>query len=227
MTTGAAIVGGALGKLGLQGAATDTDGNDLAYCLAALNDACDSLGLVPTMTATETETTFALAAVSSVTLGPGQAIDIARPQRIEPTSFTRQGGVDHPLEPVDRDTYNEIAQKGVAGAWPLVCFWDGGNPTGRLYLYPPAACELHLFTRPAVAFFADAVAEYTLPAGLKEVLVYVLAERVAPDFQVPLPDSVARTGANLLRAWKRSNVRVPQLDTTPRRRDVRAEFLSG
>lgn len=226
-TTATAIIRSALDKLSLRGAGQSVGGNDLAHCLAALNRMCATMNLGPTFAYTQRDTVQAIAAASSVTLGPGMTINIPRPTRIEGSSFTRVGGIDRPLDVVSREEYNGIALKTIGTSWPQVCFFDGGSPTGRLYFWPVAACELHLVTSEAVASFADVTTQYTLPDGYDQLFIYCLAEEVAPDYEVTPRPGVLSMAKRLRRLVKRANVDVPQLDVHGTRSDPQTAFLAG
>lgn len=213
LTTAGKIISQALDGLGLRGAGQTVDGTVEKDVFYRLNVMVDGMNLGPTFAYTQLETVFNLpAATVSVTIGPGMTVNIPRPTRIEESSFVRVSGNDYPLTPVSREEYNGIMQKGQGGSWPSRVFYDAGNPTGNLYFWQTGLCEVHLVTRVAVASFADVTSQYTLPTGLERMLWSSLAEEIAPDFQVPVPDSVARIASAARRMFRRVNVQVPQLD---------------
>lgn len=232
-TTGGKIIRGALDKLGLRGAGQKVDGTVEIDMLGTLNTLIASLNLGPTFAWAQTETIIPLlAATKSLTIGPGQQIDIDRPDRIEDSCFVRVGTVDYPCRPVDRDTYNAIQLKTLGSAWPVVLFWDAGNPLGNIYLWPQGPAALHLVTSMQVSQFADVTTEYDLPNGYERLLIYTLAEESAPEFQVQVPASVARIAGAARRMVKRNNLDVPQMDI-PRTLDedsgrfASAEVIAG
>jgi len=231
VTTATKIIRGAMSALGLRGASQRVGGGDLEHCLERLNTMIDGWNLGPTFAFNDLETVFALPAVSSVTIGPGMQIDIPRPTRIEISSFTRVATIDHPLDVIDRETYNSIFQKTIGTAWPVACFFDGGNPTANLFFWPQAQCELHLVTRLSAGNFANVTTDYQLPAGYERAFIFSLAEEIAPDYETAVPDSVARRAAGARRMVKRANLTVPQLDvplpTQQRGWYTKAEFLGG
>lgn len=227
-TTAAHIVEGALGKIGIVGAGSTVGGDDLAHCLGLLNDLCDELRLGPTFATSFGELVVPLTVGQvSRTIGPGQQIDTERPERIELGSFTRVGSDDFPLKVVDLAAYNAATLKTTGGSRPLVAYYDAGVPTGRVFFWPTGTCDAHLVVRSHVGQFADAVTEYDLPTGYKTLLVYTLAERAAPDFEVAVPDEVARTARNARATLRRGNLRVPQLDIGGIPSSVDAAFLAG
>lgn len=212
MTTAGKIIRQALDGLGLRGAGQKVDGTVEKDILDKLNVMLDGMNLGPTFAYTDLETVYALpAATISVTIGPGMQINIPRPVRIEDSSYVLVSGNSYPLEVIDRAEYNLIMQKDQGGSWPSRVFFDGGNPTGKLYFWQTGACEIHLITRAAVASFADATTDYVLPTGLERMLWSSLSEEIAPDFQVTVPDATAKIAASARRMFRRSNLAVPQM----------------
>lgn len=213
MTTAIKIIRRALDVLGLRGAGQNVRGIDAEHCLNALNTMLDAMNLGPTFAYTQTETVVAVtSATVSLTIGPAQQINIDRPNRIETSSFVRVGAVDYPLTPVDRDTYDAIQLKTLGSAWPVVCYWDGGNPLGTVKLWPQGTASVHLVTSTAVGNFADLTTDYALPNGYERMFIYSLAEEVAPDFEVQPPPSVVKAAQASRRIVKRNNLTVPQMN---------------
>lgn len=233
MTTAIKIIRGALDALGLRGAGQNVRGIDAEHCLNRLNTMIDAMNLGPTFAYSQTTTVVAVTGSTvSLTIGPAQQIDIARPNRIEGSSFVRVGTVDYPLTPVDRETYNAIQLKTLGSAWPVVCFWDGGNPLGNVYLWPQGVASVHLVTSVAVGNFANLTTDYALPNGYERMFIYSLAEEVAPDFETQPSASVVKIAQASRRIVKRNNLTVPQMNI-PRGLDqnngrfASAEIIAG
>jgi len=232
VTAATKIIRGALDLLGIRGAGQNVDGTVATDMLSLLNTLLDAMMLGPTFAYAQTETVVSLPAnTASLTIGAGQQINIARPERIETSSFVRISNIDYPLEPVDRDTYNSIVMKTLSGPWPVVCFWDGGNPIGNVYFWPQGACSVHLVTSTPVGNFADLTTEYSLPVGYERMFMYSLAEEAAPSFEVQPSQRVVQIAQASRRMVKRNNLTVPQLKI-PRvvgedGRYVLADFIAG
>lgn len=202
-----------MSSLGLLGAGQNVRGIDAKDCLSRLNTMLDAMNLGPTFAYSQVETIIPITGSTvSLTIGPGQQIDIARPNRIESSSFVRVGTVDYPVTPVDRDTYDAIQLKMLGSAWPVVCFWDGGNPLGNVFLWPQGVASLHLVTSVAVGNFANLTTEYALPSGYERMFIYSLAEEIAPDFEVQPSASVVKIAQASRRIVKRNNLTVPQMN---------------
>ncbi len=233
MTTAIKIIRGALDQLGLRGAGQNVSGTIAGEMLDTLNTMTNGMNLGPTFAYRDVETVVALAANTPyLTIGPAQQIAIARPNRIENSSFIRVGTIDYPLLPVDTASYNQIVMKTMNGPWPVVCYWDEGNPLGRVYFWPQGLCEVHLVTRLATGNFADLTTDYLLPDGYERMFIFSLAEEAAPALEVQPSPGVIRIAQAARRAVQRNNLTVPQLyvpciTDTNDGRYVLADFIAG
>jgi len=225
--TGGKIITRAFRLAGMLGVGQTLGGDYLADGLKELQLLVQQLRLVPTNEYTKTETVYALTGASPVSVGPGAAIDLARPVRIERESFTRVGGIDKPLEVVDRARFAAIRLKDTGTTWPVAAWFDGGSPVGQLHLWPKSSAELHLVTTPALALFANTTTEHDLPDGYEGYLGELLAERIAPLYEVELSESVRKLIRTARRVIERSNLSVPELDIGRRVVDSRAAFIAG
>lgn len=215
MTTALELIESAMGKLNLLAAAETVSPEDAAVCLKRLNAMIDAWEGENLFAYTTPDTTFNLTAgTTSRTIGTGQQIDLARPQKILRGSFVRLGPIDYPLEPVDEVTYNEICQKGIQSVVPRICFYDGGNPTGVVYFYPApsSTVQVHLLTPEAGGAATDTSTAYIFPQGYQRAVEFNLAVEIAPDFRVAPSPMVAAMALSSKRALKRANLAVPELN---------------
>lgn len=231
-TTAARLADGALRKLGLLSGAKVPNGNDVSFCLNALNTMADAMQLEPGFATQLRETVHTVAnGTVSATLGPGMDIDIPRPSYISDASYIRSAGIDHPLAIFDTRKWAGIDQKTLGGSWPQVLWFDGGQPTGNLYFWPQGGGELHLFTPlQAGSSFADSTTLYDLPAGFERMFIYNLAVEVAPDFEAVARADVVTTAQNTRRAVKLANLTIPELNVplgNGRGWYTQADFLAG
>lgn len=225
--TAGAIIRRAFKLAGMLGIGQSLGGDYLADGLKELQLLVQQLRLVPTTEYTKTETVYQLAGASPVTVGPGGQVNIARPVRIERESFTRVGDIDNPLTIVDRARFASISLKDTGTTWPVVAWFDGASPVGNLHLWPKSSAELHLVTTPSLALFADTTTEHDLPDGYEGYLGALLAECLAPLYEVELSAATRRLITTARRVIERSNVSVPQLCIGAAPQDPRAAFLAG
>lgn len=163
-----------------------------------------------------------------ITVGPGMMVNITRPVRMEDGAFVRINGADYPIRWIDREQYNAIAYKSVAGQISLSGYYDANMPTANIYLwpYPATGAELHLQVQDTLSEFADLSTDYPLAPGYKKALSYSLAEELAPGLR-ELPASVVRGAMLARKAIRRTNAQVPQLNSGSPGSSPLAQFLAG
>lgn len=229
MTTALTIIKGALLEAGVIDPLETPGADQVAVCLDKLNDLIDTWGTQPQAAINNTETVVTLpGSTRSLTIGPGQTINVARPIRIE-SAYARLQNIDRPIDVVEKQSYDEISVKGLGTSWPEMLWYDGGYPTGNVYFWPLASApvELHITTLNYVVEFADANTDQALTKGYRRALILGLAEELCGLFGVPMPPSLERRAAMALKAVKRANASVPELETTARRTSRLGAFLGG
>lgn len=214
MTTALEIIDRAYSLLGYKAAGEALSADDANYALDALNSMLDSWN---------TQSLFLVADVAVVGIvtgitadvGPGLAFDTPRPPRMQDGAFARLDGVDYPITWIDRATYNGIAQKTVQSSFPQYAFYDADLPTASISFYPVPAgpVEVHVMVQQQLAAFIDLATDYTLAPGYRKAIEYSLAEELAPGAR-QLDPQIAKTARNARRAIRRTNVVVPQIDTS-------------
>jgi hypothetical protein len=165
-------------------------------------------------TTTRTTTTLA-AGVISRTIGPAMNFAMIRPMKILRGSYSRLNGIDYEIEPVSEQEYNSISQKdGVDAVAPLVCWYNGGTPTGTVYFWPgPSESVSVTLITPAPGGVATSVStSYDFPPGYQLMVEYNLAVEMAPDFNVTPSQLVAGKAVSSKRLVKRTNSWSPRLD---------------
>lgn len=228
ITTAGAIIRKSLGNLSIVTPARKVRADELAVGLESLNDLLDETRLPPFFATSKTETVVTLPPNTPyLTIGLGQQINIARPVRIEYGSFTRQAALDYPLAVWSQAQYAAISQKTLSQSWPAGCFFDGGNPIGRVYFWPLSNIELHLFTLTQPGYFANVTTEYDLTPGMTNFCIYTLACELSNVMGVAVPARVVARAQSLRRQIISSNLTVPQLDVGISRSDPQADFLRG
>lgn len=229
MTTAQTIISEALLDLGASDPDDAPSGGVLSYGLTKLNSLLDTWSTEPYTAYNNHEVTVTLpSGTTYLTIGPGQAIDIDRPIRIE-SAFARLQNLDRTLEVVEKPEYDEVLIKGIGTAWPDILWYDGGVPTGRLYFWPLASApvELHVTVLNYLGEFATLNTDQTLTKGYRRALTLNLAIEMAPGLKLPVTPDLSRRAAMALKAIKRANSTVPQLETAGRRTSRLGEFLSG
>ena len=230
MTTATQIINEALGHLGILSAGETANADDAETCRAILNTLVDAWNLPSLTHYTSTDGSATLTGGStSLTIGPGQSINVTRPVRIERGSYVTADGVDYPMDQIDEAEYNDIRIKTLGGHVPRVFFYDPGASTGTIRYYPApgASVVVHHPVLTQFTEFADLTTDYALPQGYKRAFVFNLAIEASAHFGLPPSPFVAAQAANSLRLVKRANFTVPQLDSGERNAGAKEAFLSG
>lgn len=113
---------------------------------------------------------------------------LMRPLRIG-DAFVRQvaGGNDTPCRIISREEYNRFGMKSSEGT-PVQLYYDPQSNTGNLYTYPvfPNVQQLLFiqFEKP-IDDFATASDDFDMPQEWAEALMWNIAWRMAPGYQVP------------------------------------------
>lgn len=143
-------------------------------------------------------------AVSSVTIGPGGTINVARPLSIQQAwlrDTVASPNVDTPVRVVGREEYNLLSVKTTTGT-PNMIYYDpqydlpGGNSgttaKGTIYMWPVPDTSLatqydlyFIYTRPLQDF--SAVGDgLDFPQEWFNAIKWNLTMAIAPEYQVPI-----------------------------------------
>lgn len=153
------------------------------------------------------------------TVGPGQQFNCTRPDRIE-AAFFRQtipsvpNQIDYPLQQISsRENYNDIALKNLT-SFPSYYFYDSAFPIGFLYPWPlPQAnlYEIHISIKETLAAFTSLTQAIILPEEYYAALLYNLAVRLRPMYQLPPDPTTIALAKDALAVLRGSNAQIPAL----------------
>ena len=204
-------ISGALKLINVLDPAETLSSTDADDGLLFLNNMVDALNLEQLSLYTVTEVVATFAGISA-TIGPGMQINTPRPTALERGCFYRRSGIDYPLRSIEYDEYASITLKTVNGDYPDVIYYDGGSPTGNVYVWPvPSTNEYHLQVQYQFTQFASLDDTVQFSQGYSKYLMYALAVELAAPYSKAVPPSVMGLHLNMTRALKRSNVKVPEL----------------
>jgi hypothetical protein len=209
------LIESAMSKINKLGAGDTVSAEDADIGIRRLNALLGELESDNLFNYATTRTIVTLpSSTTSRTIGPGMQIAMVRPVEILRGSFSRLDGIDYPLEPVSEREYNLISQKdGFGAVAPMICFYDGGTPTGNVYFWPDvgADVELHLLTPQTEGSAADTTTLFNFPPGYQTMVEYNLAIEIAPDYNVQPSQLVQRRAASTKVKLKRTNSKTGQL----------------
>jgi hypothetical protein len=90
--------------------------------------------------------------------------------------------------------------------------------TVTLWPVPNQAMTLYLWSDKLISSFPTLTGTVSLPPGYEEALAYILAETIAPEYEVQVPVAVSKGAARGRRVLKRTNYQVPTLNVDIRSR---------
>lgn len=226
MSTAIEIIRPALRRIGVIGALEQPNAAQVAWGLELLNGIIDTWSVL-TQTSRPVETVVSLNA-ATLTIGPGQQINVVRPMRIE-SAYARVSGLDQEIRIESKQVYDSIDQKTNDSTWPELLWYDQGAPTGVVHFWPipQASVELHITTRLCVQPYALAGDDQSLPGGYLRALQLALAVEAGPSFELPVSATLMQAAATSFDALTAQNFVVPELFTGQPISTRLGQFLSG
>lgn len=118
-----------------------------------------------------------------------------RPQRIH-SAFVRvpstAGGIDYPVSIIQREQYEVIGLKNLAGPWPRALYYQPSEVLGTITYWPnPSSGEMHIFADTLLQKFQSISDTVILPPGYEIAIRFNLAELLMPEFGKSDPNQAA------------------------------------
>lgn len=217
-----ALIVRALRKSGVTGVGQSPQSADLSDALDDLNDMFGQWQRRRWLVTDLVEVVFSSTGKQSYSVGPDVTCDIimARPDQLA-DAFIRFNPlaaypVDYRLDVIaSREDYNEIALKTQAGPTNAV-YYDPAYPNGSILIWPtPTAnglTEIHLFFKSQQFLALGLDDNINLPPEYGEALVYNLAARLRPSYQLPPEPSIVALAVSSLATIRKANAQIPSLD---------------
>jgi len=135
--------------------------------------------------------------VQTVTLnGAANYALSSRPVKIESASVVDAAGIEQIAQPVSSAQWAAIPDKSRTGAFAEAIWYDGGYPTGNVYLTPkPGSGTLQLRVIALITAFAALSTTFAMAPGVEKAVVYNLAVELAASLGKPVPASLAALAA--------------------------------
>lgn len=152
------------------------------------------------------------------TIGLGQQFNVARPDQIQ-SAYARQlqstssSPVDFPLAMINsHEEYGDLALKSLV-SFPRFIFYDSSYPIGNVYVYPipTSNYEIHLVLKETIAVLPDLVTDINLPPEYQEAIIWNLAARLRPLYQVAQDPTVHAVAMSSLAVIRGANAQIPKL----------------
>lgn len=195
--------------------------------LEALNAMLESWSIDGLMTYALAIKTLTLTTAQTYTVGAGGAFNITRPDRIE-SAFVSIGGSDYPLEIIDNDQWNNIANKSASSTIPAYLKYDAFTPLGLISLFPkPINGTLTINAYESLQRFETLTEVLALPSGYERALAPNLAMEIAPETGKPVTQDLARIARDSKAAIMRINAKAPILKLDGARTGSWRDGLNG
>lgn len=160
-----------------------------------------------------------VASQSAYTIGPGGDLDMARPIRI---SNVRRvvSGIETEIRQVSRQEYLTQPSKDSEG-YPVFVYYDAQIEQGVLHVWPApqSADKLRFSARAYIEDFSNLASEPNFPAEWGEAIVYNLALRLCPMYEVTGEDRayIAQMATQFLQEAEDSDLDEGSVFLTPER----------
>lgn len=217
MTNARTIIEQAARKIHVLGRGVTMPADEMTSALKALNNVLGQMSVELGAIYNSTKETFNLTASDGVyTIGNGGDFNTTKPLAIE-SAFISISTYDYPLRVLNVSEYGAIRFKAL-GSIPDSIYFEDNTPLGKIYLHPvpSAAYTLTLYSRKPLTSFADINADYDLPTGLENALVWALAVALCPEYEKePTPFVLSQANKSMTgfeTSIRRNNYPVSDLD---------------
>lgn len=219
MTTPRTIITQALKVSGVTGVGQIANADDVSDALFALNAMLGQWARKRWINFRLADVTVSMTGAAAYTVGVGGDVSIDRPDRIE-SAFARlrpsqNYPMDYPVEVIEsREDWNRIRSKTMRGI-PSAVFYDPSYPLGMLNVWPVAspgqAYDVHLSVKNGVTAFTNLDADYMMPPEYDAALLYGLAARLRPAYQLGPDPTVTALALDAMNTIRRTNAAIPLL----------------
>lgn len=177
-----------------------------------------------------------------ITIGPGAMLNVTqRPVDIDSisliliTASPENGEVEIPINKRDQDWWAQQSIKNLSSTLPTDFYYSPDWPNGGIYLWPvPSAInDIRIQSRLILGEYTTYNANFTMPPGYWDAIVYSLAESICPMFERPVSPDLLRLKMAAIKAIQSLNIQSPRLasDSPSQSSTARARpdfsFLTG
>jgi len=130
---------------------------------------------------------FPLTGAASYTIGTAQDFPTERPVKIEAASVVAAGGARKPMHIATVEQWAALADTTATGLFADELFYDGGWPSGRIWLLPrPATGSLELQSYKQLTQFINLTDLINLAPGYERALRWALSFELALEYGRPV-----------------------------------------
>lgn len=152
---------------------------------------------------------------ATYTIGPGATVDTVRPTSVSAAAWrngTQLADLVYTLRVmVNLEDWQKLTTQALQ-AWPSAVLYEPTFPLGTLYVWPQVSGgQFELITKFPFPEYASIGDDMNLPPEYDAPVRFNLAKWIAAAFSTPLRPDIAQLAATTLKALKRSNARVRNL----------------
>ena len=105
-----------------------------------------------------------------------------RPVKLKSAHVTADN-ISQPAEIVTSERWSAFKDRALVSRWAQELYWDGGYPTGNLFLWPnPTSGSLEVYSLKPLTAFSSLSSTIDLPPGYEHALKFALAMVLAPEY---------------------------------------------
>jgi hypothetical protein len=166
--------------------------DDQTFALRCVNRLLDSWSAQKLSPIGVKQANYALTGAGRYAYGIGQTwSSTTRPIKVKAASTIAGNGLESPARIVTAEEWVTIRDKTRVGLVIESLLYDGGYPTGNVYVTPmPAAGTCSLWTYEAIGDFVYLTDTVALPPGYETALVKAFAMELCIPFGRPIPDGL-------------------------------------
>ena len=208
MSTVREEIDGALRLIGQLAQGETPSDDDYSEALEAFNDMLDSWSTERlSVYATEDQSFSWTANTTSRTLGPSGDFTGNRPVKVDESTYFVVNNLSYPLELINEDQYNAIAQKSNTSTYPSVMWvnYTMPNITMKVYPVPTETLTMHIISVDVLTETDDLDDEMIVPPGYRRAFRYNLGVELASEFGIDAPPRVINIANTSKKNLKRIN----------------------
>lgn len=187
------ILNDSLYYINAYGPAEPVSSDDQTFALRIVNRVLDSMSAKKLSPIGIKTASYSLSGAGSYTFGAGQTwASTTRPIKIKAASTLTMSGLEREARVATAEQWAAVLDKSRTGALIEDLYWDGGFPTGNIYVspMPPVGANCILRTYEAIADFVNLTDTVSLPPGYERALVLIFSLELCIPFGRPIPDGL-------------------------------------
>jgi hypothetical protein len=212
------LITSAMQEIGALAAGEVPSNDDQAQVMTKLQRLIDRYNAVRTMIYNVNFTQFTLPTnIHPVTIGPGANFDVnQRPVEIPSISLILIGTTgtetEIPLNPRDDDWWANQRVKNLTSTMPTDYYYSTDWPNGAIFFWPipTQVNDVLIESRGVIGEITAYNANFSMPPGYWDAVVYELAESIGPMFERPISADLLRLKMRAIKAVQGNNVKSPR-----------------